>query len=268
MRKALAQNPNLLRTLVGLSFTLIFILAYAVYGASQNSDYYVYTTDSDERQMELSEIANQHYDSDGEEWTMWIWQFTTNGSNLTWVNSTVTSGVEGGKIILINAGSGYWSHPDLGKVDAKQFSCSESCLISGTHTATIDDSGEATIVGLTSVDPKHRDGGTVRSENIDDAENMSRENIEYLHPDNAWQLRLELPGNHTEIPTINVTSVNEGFSDVHRFEIDPATELVWATFSVIGCFTTLLVPAFGIYFAAQAKERRAEAAALSTKEEE
>ena len=268
MRKALAQNPNLLRTLVGLSFTLIFILAYAVYGASQNSDYYVYTTTSDESQMVLSEVANQHYESNGEQWTMWIWQFTTNGSNLTWINSTVTGGVEGGELILINAGSGYWSHPDLGEVDAKQFSCSESCLRSGTHDAIIDSSGEATIVGLTEVDPKRRDGGTVRAENINIATNMSRDNIEYLHPDNAWQLRLEMPGNHTESPAINVTSVNENFSDVHRFEIDPATELVWATFSVIGCFTTLLVPAFGIYFAAQAKERRAEAASLANKEEE
>ena len=33
MQKALAQNPNLLRTLLGLSFTLIFLLGYAVYGA-------------------------------------------------------------------------------------------------------------------------------------------------------------------------------------------------------------------------------------------
>ena len=34
MRKALAQNPNLLRTLIGMGLTLIFLLAYAVYGAT------------------------------------------------------------------------------------------------------------------------------------------------------------------------------------------------------------------------------------------
>ena len=46
MQKALAQNPNLLRTLLGLSFTLIFLLAYAVYGATISPSYYVYETDN------------------------------------------------------------------------------------------------------------------------------------------------------------------------------------------------------------------------------
>ena len=46
MRKALAQNPNLLRTLLGLSFTLIFILGYAVYGATVSPSYYLYDSDT------------------------------------------------------------------------------------------------------------------------------------------------------------------------------------------------------------------------------
>ena len=45
MRKALAQNPNLLRTLLGLSFTLIFMLSYAVYGATVSPSYYLYETE-------------------------------------------------------------------------------------------------------------------------------------------------------------------------------------------------------------------------------
>ena len=47
MRKALAQNPNLLRTLLGLSFTLIFMLSYAVYGATVSPSYYLYDTDAE-----------------------------------------------------------------------------------------------------------------------------------------------------------------------------------------------------------------------------
>ena len=47
MQKALAQNPNLLRTRVGLSFTLIFLLAYAVYGATISPSYYLYTTETE-----------------------------------------------------------------------------------------------------------------------------------------------------------------------------------------------------------------------------
>ena len=46
MRKALAQNPNLLRTLVGLSVTLIFMLSYAVYGATVSPSVYIYHTEA------------------------------------------------------------------------------------------------------------------------------------------------------------------------------------------------------------------------------
>ena len=46
MRKALAQNPNLLRTLLGLSFTLIFMLSYAVYANTIDTAYYTYTTEA------------------------------------------------------------------------------------------------------------------------------------------------------------------------------------------------------------------------------
>ena len=42
MRKALAQNPNLLRTLIGMGLTLIFLLAYAVYGATIETEVYIY----------------------------------------------------------------------------------------------------------------------------------------------------------------------------------------------------------------------------------
>ena len=46
MKKALAQNPNLLRTLIGLSLTLIVLLSYAVYGATISPSYYIYETDA------------------------------------------------------------------------------------------------------------------------------------------------------------------------------------------------------------------------------
>ena len=268
MRKALAQNPNLLRTLVGLSLTLIIILAYAVYGASQNSDYYVYKTDANEDVVNITQISVQHYDNNGEEWTSWIWQFSTNPENLTWINSSVDTGVDAGELFMINSGEGYWSHPDLGDLDAMQFSCAESCAKIGTHSDILDQNGGASIVGLTDWDSARRDGGTVRAENIDDATVQASENVAYMHPDNTWQIRLEISGNHSEAPEVTVTQVNEKLSEIERFEIDPATELVWATFSVIGCFATLLVPAFGIYFASRAKERLSEASVETEKEDE
>ncbi len=46
MRKALAQNPNLLRTLIGMGLTLIFLLAYAVYGSTIETEVYIYESES------------------------------------------------------------------------------------------------------------------------------------------------------------------------------------------------------------------------------
>ena len=56
MKKALAQNPNLLRTLLGLSVTLILLLSYAVYGATVSPSYYLYDTNTQETEHVLSLI--------------------------------------------------------------------------------------------------------------------------------------------------------------------------------------------------------------------
>ena len=64
MRKALAQNPNLLRTLIGMGLTLIFLLAYAVYGATINTEVYIYESDSTESQVSLDNV-DKYYDPQG-----------------------------------------------------------------------------------------------------------------------------------------------------------------------------------------------------------
>ena len=67
MKKALAQNPNLLRTLIGLSLTLIFMLSYAVYGATVSPSVYIYQTEPTVDQYDAS-VADQNiersYDAD------------------------------------------------------------------------------------------------------------------------------------------------------------------------------------------------------------
>ncbi|MDP6640003.1 MAG: hypothetical protein QGH90_06625 [Candidatus Poseidoniaceae archaeon] len=268
MRKALAQNPNILRTLVGLSLTLIIVLSYAVYSASLDSDYYVYSNTSSESIADLELISKQQYTAEGEQWTMWIWEFDSIGTNLTWINATLSGGIEGGIVKMTNAGEGYWSHPDLGNIDGEKFSCAISCAKLGTHQIEIDSDGSAQISGLTDWQPARRDGGTVRATNISVAEYEARELVDYNHSSNVWQVSLNMPGNHSLSPEIEVTFVNEMFGGIEAFSIDPATELLWATFSVIGCFAVLLVPSFAIYFAAQAKERRAEKIVLLNGEEE
>ena len=52
--------------------------------------------------------------------------------------------------------------------------------------------------------------------------------------------------------------MNEAFSSIEIFEIDAATEFLWALAAVVGCFSMVLIPSFTVYFAARAKERRNE----------
>jgi len=56
----------------------------------------------------------------------------------------------------------------------------------------------------------------------------------------------------------NWDNLNEELGDVKQFEIDAATEFMWALAAVIGCFSMVLVPSFTIYFAARAKEKKLE----------
>ena len=64
MKKALAQNPNLLRTLIGLSLTLIFMLSYAVYGATVSPSYYIYETEATNTEFNEIELDKQVIDNE------------------------------------------------------------------------------------------------------------------------------------------------------------------------------------------------------------
>ena len=46
--------------------------------------------------------------------------------------------------------------------------------------------------------------------------------------------------------------------DIEKFEVDAATEFMWALAAVIGCFSMVLVPSFTVYFAARAKQKKLE----------
>ena len=105
MQKALAQNPNLLRTLLGLSFTLIFLLAYAVYGATISPSYYVYETDTNST-IDADTEPTKLYNDDTNE-TTWRWTVSADGDNLTWVNLTATDLSRESTIRLTNSAGLY-----------------------------------------------------------------------------------------------------------------------------------------------------------------
>ena len=127
MRKALAQNPNLLRTLMGLSVTLVFVLSYAVYGATIDTEYYVYSTERNESAAELTLLDKDvSQDDDGNEWTTWLWQADVNRTNLTWINSSLSSAPTDSVLKVINT-AGWYSHKLLGEETDLSFNCAVEC---------------------------------------------------------------------------------------------------------------------------------------------
>jgi hypothetical protein len=255
MRKALAQNPNLLRTLLGLSFTLIFILAYAVYGATVSPSYYLYQTDSETTIHSLGD-SESIYDSD-DNTTTWYWNIPADGVNLTWVNLTATELSDDSIVKLINVG-GLYSNRLLGVEDADKFSCETSCYQNTTHEAISEDGEDVSIFSMTTTEPGRRNNGTVYAKSLEHATEKAREVIDYTHSPSSIRVEIIEKGDRQTSPTINLTTVNEDFLEIEVFSIDAGTEFLWSLAAVIGCFSILLIPSFGLYFASRAKEKKNE----------
>ena len=253
MKKALAQNPNLLRTLLGLSFTLIFLLSYAVYGATIAPSYYIYETEAVSTEMSGSE-PQKLYD-DGDNTTTWHWEFAVDGQNLTWVNLTAME-LSDGAIVKLSNGAGLFSHHLLGVAGARDFSCQQQCQQNITHQIISENGEEVSIVTLTELDPARRNNGSVYGEDINAAEKRAREEIEYFHSPSTIRVEIIEQGNRSTNPSIMLISVNEEFATISVFSVDAATEFLWALASVVGCFAVILIPSFTIFFAARAKEKR------------
>mgnify|MGYP001590368196 FL=1 len=254
MRKALAQNPNLLRTLMGMGVTLIILLAYAVYGATIDTEYFIYKSESNETQVSLD--TPEHYFDEDSNSTTWTWDATMNGVNLTWINVSASSLSESATLSVSNA-AGIYSHPDLGDVTAEEFSCMVSCVQKNLH-AVVSEDGNAEIISLTDPNPALRGTGTVYADSIDEARDKAKGLIETEFEPAVVRITVTENGNRTVSPSIKVDQVNENLSEIKPFEIDTATEFVWALAAVIGCFSLVLIPSFTVYFAARAKQKKVE----------
>ena len=257
MKKALAQNPNLLRTLIGLSLTLIFMLSYAVYGATVSPNYYIYETDAKNTEFNEIELDKQVINNQ----TYWTAVVETDAQNLTWVNMTVDDLATGAIIKLSNTAKLY-SHQFLGVEDAKvtvdgekvDFRCSEHCQFSDTIEIEAEESS-IELRSLTSTNPARRSNGTVYA---DDIQEEARKEIDYLHGSTQLLIQILEPGNKSIQPVIQIQTVNEEFSSIEVYSIDAATEFLWALAAVVGCFSMVLIPSFTVYFAARAKDKKRE----------
>lgn len=266
MKKALAQNPNLLRTLIGLSLTLIFLLSYAVYGATVSPSVYMYETEASTTVHDASSNEDDIVRTYNEETntTTWAWPITMNPSNLTWVNVTAEE-LSTGAVLRVTNVAKLYSHELLGNTyDLENpleegFSCADLCDHLATHLREPNENGDVFFHALTSTDPARRSNGSVFAQDLAEAEEKSRDLVEYDHLPAILRIEIVEQGNRTTNPTISVETVNEAFDSVEIFSVDTATEFLWALAAVVGCFSMVLVPSFTVYFAARAKERRDEA---------
>ncbi len=266
MKKALAQNPNLLRTLIGLSLTLIFMLSYAVYGATVSPSVYIYKTEPTVNEYTASsadEEVERTYDAE-DNTTTWAWQVIANDANLTWVNVTATELSSGAMLRVTNVAMLY-SHELLGSTYTLQnpleeeFSCADLCDHAQVHERISEDGGTLEFHALTSVDPARRSNGSVFAADLAEAESKARAAIEYTHSPSILRIEIVEDGNRTTEPSISAETVNEEFASIAVFSVDATTEFLWALAAVVGCFSMVLIPSFTVYFAARAKEKRDEA---------
>lgn len=266
MKKALAQNPNLLRTLIGLSVTLIFMLSYAVYGATVSPSVYIYKTESTVNEYTANaadEEVERSYDAD-DNTTTWAWQVIANDANLTWVNVTATE-LSSGAVLKVTNVAKLYSHELLGTTYTlenpleEEFSCADLCDHATVHERVSEEGGTIEFHALTSVDPARRSNGSVFAGDIAEAETKAREAIAYTHSPSILRIEIIENGNRLTEPSISAQTVNEEFASIAVFSVDATTEFLWALAAVVGCFSMVLIPSFTVYFAARAKEKRDEA---------
>ena len=258
MRKALAQNPNLLRTLLGLSFTLIFMLSYAVYANTIDTAYYTYTTEptTTTQSSDAGMTFERQYDESSST-TTWSSNVTIDRNNLTWVNVTAQELAPGATLTVFDA-AGLWTHSLLGVEDAKDFSCAEDCRLN--ETTTLEEyEGVADYHGLAVTEPGARSNGTVVAESQEQAEDMAAEIVNNRHGSAVLRVTIVEPGNRSTTPSLSIEMVNEELGPVTPFTVDVASEFVWALTAVFACFAIVLLPAFAIYAVSRRRERADEA---------
>ena len=262
MKKALAQNPNMLRTMIGLGLTLIVILSYAVYGATMDSSYYLYHT-SNEQVDHVAVDQGVSDDNSSQSWT-----FSTDRAT-TWLNISI-AGVDQGDVISVGVSDGVWYHHEmLGDENADRFSCRQVddggfeeynvCTESQVHSVTVEQTGNVTIRGIVSPELPMGGLGSLYADSLEDAEVESANLIANHNGTRIWTITLQsVDSIHPDEFSPYVQSTSHELENVEPFKIDPVTEMLWSISALIGCFGIALVIPLSIYFAARAKERREE----------
>ncbi|DAC25222.1 MAG TPA: hypothetical protein HA345_00300 [Candidatus Thalassarchaeaceae archaeon] len=271
MRRALAQNPNMLRTIVGLGMTLILILSYAVYSATLDSGYYLAKTSNDARDvMVVDDPINGSY------------TFSTEDA-ISWINVTIDNAPFGSIMEVTAVGGVWWYHPNLGieMDDNVPFQCftpdtqdyegiAENCESSAQHSSNIED-GTASMRGILTSDLPLSGTWAILSDNLTSASLEVNRTLEDAQLNRTWTIRIlddtGSPMNSTGTG-VQVGTVHHDLISVEQFTIDPITELIWSMTALVGCFGVTLILPVTLYLAALAKTKKAEAELSSTSDSE
>ena len=262
MRRALAQNPNMLRTIVGLGMTLILILSYAVYSATLDSGYYLATTTNDARHLVIVE------DPENGSYT-----FSTEDP-ISWINISIDNAPTSSVLEVTAVGGIWWHHPNLGTEmdDNVPFQCftpdtqdyegiAENCVSSSQHSINIED-GSATLRGILTSQLPLSGTWAILSDNLTTASLEINRTLEDSHLSRTWTIRI-LDDTGSEINTtgtgVQVETVHHDLVSIEPFTIDPFTELIWSMTALVGCFGVALILPVTLYLAALARSKKAEA---------
>jgi len=113
--------------------------------------------------------------------------------------------------------------------------------------------------GLAVTEPGARSNGTVVAESLDEATAMAAEIVNNRHGSAVLRVTIVEPGNRSTTPALSIEMVNEALAEVVPFDVDVASEFVWALTAVFACFAIVLLPAFAIYAVSRRRERADEA---------
>jgi hypothetical protein len=257
MEKALARNPNLLRTLLGLSFTLILVLGYSVYSATLDSEYYIYDTSLDEENLTLTQTE------EGENSMTWT---SSSHGPYSWVNFTLTGAPAGATLTVTSGGVKWWSHPMLGSEDAVNFNCLEpnsdfelvnQCEHRFTHSAIVEEDGNVTLHGLLSDQLPLVGKGTIRADNLTAATTEAEDIIFNSNMSATWLIKLHSnDAIDNQTASIETTVVSHQLLDTYQFQLNPIVESIWSLTALMSCFAMILALPLGIYYASRKREQR------------
>ena len=259
MRKTMSQNPNMLRTMIGIGLTLIFVLGYAVYSNTVESEYYGYVTTNEMEALELNQD-----DPESSEW------YVSTNIPMTWINVSAEGAPENSILRVQADGISWFPSPFLGENQDFPFNCEgdgdysdlvETCDFSTTHEIESIESGEVSLRGIVSSILPIEGLGYLQADDMEQALILADELINDEKSTITWRIGIydeNLEPISSNGISINVNITTHDLTSVSEFEIDPIEESVYSLATLIGCFSLMLILPLIIYFSAVYKAKKDE----------